>query len=83
LIFGEPGWFRTNDPVIKSHVLYRLSYGLECVDNARPYVGFAGFAQAIKRSPRIKEEAVVKRARLHHRLAASGQKLNDESSIMP
>jgi hypothetical protein len=46
-------------------------------------VGFAGFAQAIKRSPRIKEEAVVKRARLHHRLAASGHKLNDESSIMP
>jgi hypothetical protein len=31
--------------VIKSHVLYRLSYGLERFDNAHPYVGFAGFAQ--------------------------------------
>ena len=42
---GEPGWDRTSDPVIKSHVLYRLSYGLERVDNAPSYVGFAGFAQ--------------------------------------
>jgi hypothetical protein len=35
--------------VIKSHVLYRLSYGLERLDNGHPYVGFAGFAQATKR----------------------------------
>ena len=28
LIFGEPGGTRTRDPMIKSHVLYRLSYGL-------------------------------------------------------
>ncbi len=26
--FGEPGGTRTLDPMIKSHVLYRLSYGL-------------------------------------------------------
>ncbi len=26
--FGEPGRTRTGDPMIKSHVLYRLSYGL-------------------------------------------------------
>jgi|HubBroStandDraft_6_1064221.scaffolds.fasta_scaffold315483_2 hypothetical protein len=25
---GEPGGIRTHDPMIKSHVLYRLSYGL-------------------------------------------------------
>jgi hypothetical protein len=24
---GEPGGIRTHDPMIKSHVLYRLSYG--------------------------------------------------------
>jgi hypothetical protein len=42
--------------VIKSHVLYRLSYGLERVDNAHPYVGFAGFAQAAKRQNRLKIE---------------------------
>jgi hypothetical protein len=28
LFAGEPGGTRTHDPVIKSHVLYRLSYGL-------------------------------------------------------
>ncbi len=27
---GEPAGTRTQDPVIKSHVLYRLSYGLTC-----------------------------------------------------
>jgi hypothetical protein len=27
-IFGEPGGIRTRDPLIKSQVLYRLSYGL-------------------------------------------------------
>ncbi len=27
-LFGEPAGTRTQDPVIKSHVLYRLSYGL-------------------------------------------------------
>jgi hypothetical protein len=27
-IIGEPGGIRTHDPMIKSHVLYRLSYGL-------------------------------------------------------
>src|SRR5271163_3807608 len=26
--YGEPGGIRTHDPMIKSHVLYRLSYGL-------------------------------------------------------
>jgi hypothetical protein len=26
--FGEPGGIRTRDPLIKSQVLYRLSYGL-------------------------------------------------------
>jgi hypothetical protein len=26
--FGEPGGIRTHDPMIKSHVLYQLSYGL-------------------------------------------------------
>jgi hypothetical protein len=25
---GEPGGIRTHDPMIKSHVLYQLSYGL-------------------------------------------------------
>lgn len=25
---GEPGGTRTHDPMIKSHVLYQLSYGL-------------------------------------------------------
>ena len=28
LMIGEPAGTRTQDPVIKSHVLYRLSYGL-------------------------------------------------------
>jgi hypothetical protein len=28
-VFGEPGGTRTRDPMIKSHVLYRLSYGLD------------------------------------------------------
>ena len=32
--------------MIKSHVLYRLSYGLERVDDAPSYVGFGRFAQA-------------------------------------
>ena len=27
---GEPGGTRTRDPMIKSHVLYQLSYGLAC-----------------------------------------------------
>jgi hypothetical protein len=27
-VLGEPGGIRTHDPMIKSHVLYRLSYGL-------------------------------------------------------
>jgi hypothetical protein len=27
-VVGEPAGTRTQDPVIKSHVLYRLSYGL-------------------------------------------------------
>jgi hypothetical protein len=35
--------------VIKSHVLYRLSYGLERFDRGHPYVAFAGFAQATRR----------------------------------
>jgi hypothetical protein len=30
---GEPGGIRTHDPVIKSHVLYRLSYGLFLSNN--------------------------------------------------
>jgi hypothetical protein len=36
---GEPGGTRTRDPMIKSHVLYRLSYGLvregQCASAAR------------------------------------------------
>jgi hypothetical protein len=28
ILFGERGGARTHDPVIKSHVLYRLSYAL-------------------------------------------------------
>ncbi len=28
--FGERGGTRTLDPMIKSHVLYRLSYALTC-----------------------------------------------------
>jgi hypothetical protein len=31
---GEPGGIRTHDPMIKSHVLYRLSYGLTCHINS-------------------------------------------------
>src|SRR4249919_1076717 len=31
---GEPGGTRTRDPMIKSHVLYLLSYGLLQKDNA-------------------------------------------------
>ena len=27
-LHGEPGGTRTHDPMIKSHVLYQLSYGL-------------------------------------------------------
>ncbi len=27
-LIGEPGGIRTHDPMIKSHVLYQLSYGL-------------------------------------------------------
>ncbi len=27
-MFGEPAGIRTQDPMIKSHVLYQLSYGL-------------------------------------------------------
>ena len=29
-VFGERGGTRTLDPMIKSHVLYRLSYALTC-----------------------------------------------------
>jgi hypothetical protein len=37
---GEPGGIRTRDPLIKSQVLYRLSYGLGMVgaDNRRAVV---------------------------------------------
>jgi len=30
IIIGERGGTRTLDPMIKSHVLYRLSYALTC-----------------------------------------------------
>src|SRR5262245_3275031 len=33
-LFGEPAGIRTRDPLIKSQVLYRLSYGLS---HGRPY----------------------------------------------
>ncbi len=33
VLIGEPGWFRTNDNLIKSQVLYQLSYGLKRADN--------------------------------------------------
>ena len=28
LFFGDPGEIRTHDPMIKSHLLYQLSYGV-------------------------------------------------------
>ena len=36
---GEPAGTRTQDPVIKSHVLYRLSYGLAKAPTAIPETG--------------------------------------------
>jgi hypothetical protein len=30
ILFGERGGTRTLDPMIKSHVLYHLSYALTC-----------------------------------------------------
>ena len=45
--------------MIKSHVLYRLSYGLERVDNAPSYVGFAGFAQAASGGARTSLDPLV------------------------
>ncbi len=33
VLIGEPGWFRTNDNLIKSQVLYQLSYGPKRADN--------------------------------------------------
>ncbi len=42
---GEPGGTRTRDPMIKSHVLYRLSYGLLQKDPA--------FRQCWRRSMRV------------------------------
>lgn len=32
---GEPGWIRTIDPLIKSQVLYQLSYGLAAKNRNR------------------------------------------------
>ena len=52
--FGEPGGIRTRDPLIKSQVLYRLSYGLggratiggtRCAVNLRGPSGHARFAR--------------------------------------
>src|SRR3984957_1412828 len=49
---GEPGGIRTHDPMIKSHVLYRLSYGLTCVISqlarTRP---ISGPCQILQKSP--------------------------------
>jgi hypothetical protein len=54
---GEPGRDRTCDPVIKSHVLYRLSYGLEAkwLDSACSYAGARPFAMIVRASPRHPE----------------------------
>ena len=47
---GEPGGIRTHDPMIKSHVLYRLSYGLTChIDSLGNLSGQKRFLREIKR----------------------------------
>jgi hypothetical protein len=45
--------------VIKSHVLYRLSYGLERADNGPSYVGFGRFAQAASGGARTMLDPLV------------------------
>jgi hypothetical protein len=66
-------------------VLYRLSYGLECVDNAHPYVGFAPFPQVVAIGAEVvgivRRGKVVKRQAFHHPHCL--QKLNDDSSMIP
>ena len=51
--FGEPAGIRTQDPMIKSHVLYRLSYrlGVPLPKQADPS-GVAGTVQACRRQSR-------------------------------
>ena len=50
---GEPAGIRTQDPMIKSHVLYRLSYrlGVPLPKQADPS-GVAGTVQACRRQSR-------------------------------
>ena len=54
-LLGEPGGTRTHDPLIKSQVLYRLSYGLRvaCVGaGLRPVnSGTGGFPAGIPQVP--------------------------------
>ena len=42
---GEPGGTRTHDPVIKSHVLYRLSYRLAWRTDDLDPAAFSSLAQ--------------------------------------
>ncbi len=46
-IYGEPGGIRTHDPMIKSHVLYRLSYGLTCRINYLIRPGLASLGRPL------------------------------------
>jgi hypothetical protein len=46
ILFGERGGTRTRDPMIKSHVLYRLSYALTPTSSMIPSEK-AGFHPAI------------------------------------
>jgi hypothetical protein len=53
---GEPGGTRTRDPMIKSHVLYRLSYGLSLhFNNVARYP--AGQDTSASQPNRFREEA--------------------------
>jgi hypothetical protein len=45
---GEPGGTRTHDPMIKSHVLYQLSYGLQGTKRRVPYTARHPPRQAVR-----------------------------------
>ncbi len=38
ILSSDPGEARTHDPMIKSHLLYQLSYGVVVVKGPRPFV---------------------------------------------